>query len=459
MRFHIDHLGKIRQASIELGDLTILCGQNNAGKSYLSYSIFSFFETLAGNVRFALDRATISELVSTGSCTLDFNVLWESFNHQIAEILEAYSQCIPRFLALRHQAGDTDTSFRISDFDSWRDHFLESSFDNQDSPILIGKDIHLFFQKTNHSSLIHCTLEASISSALTEDKVSDAFEKHLSSYVVLKMLPLAFGITGERSGISIFCDFLNDIARNPEKDGNESYSTTEETTGRKINIRFEYALPLRDEVDFLLNIKHIQRTESRLVMEHPRILNMFARLAGGNYSCDGHHAIHFMDEKSSKYLLIREASSSVKSLTDLYFYIRYLAQPGHLLMIDEPELNLHPSNQRLMARLLAMLVNAGVKVFVTTHSDYIIREFNTLIMLHAPHDKRLQTLAEELGYGKSQDDCLLDHSAIRCYVLKDGMADPMKVSDKYGIKVSSFDDTIYEMNALQHRILYGEDES
>ena len=51
-------------------------------------------------------------------------------------------------------------------------------------------------------------------------------------------------------------------------------------------------------------------------------------------------------------------------------------------MVDEPELNLHPENQRRMARLFARLVNVGVKVFVTTHSDYIVKELNTLILLN-----------------------------------------------------------------------------
>ena len=51
-------------------------------------------------------------------------------------------------------------------------------------------------------------------------------------------------------------------------------------------------------------------------------------------------------------------------------------------MVDEPELNLHPENQRRIAQLFARLVNLGIRVFVTTHSDYIVKELNTLIMLN-----------------------------------------------------------------------------
>jgi predicted ATP-dependent endonuclease of OLD family len=78
---------------------------------------------------------------------------------------------------------------------------------------------------------------------------------------------------------------------------------------------------------------------------------------------------------------INAASSSIKSLILLDLYLKKMAQPGDLLIIDEPELNLHPSNQRKIARLLAMLANNDIKVMFTTHSDYLMNEINNLIKL------------------------------------------------------------------------------
>ena len=42
MRFGIKNLGPIKDANIEIGDLTIICGKNNCGKTYLTYSIYIF---------------------------------------------------------------------------------------------------------------------------------------------------------------------------------------------------------------------------------------------------------------------------------------------------------------------------------------------------------------------------------------------------------------------------------
>ena len=36
MRFEVNSLGPINQASFELGNFTIICGANNMGKSYLT---------------------------------------------------------------------------------------------------------------------------------------------------------------------------------------------------------------------------------------------------------------------------------------------------------------------------------------------------------------------------------------------------------------------------------------
>ena len=71
----------------------------------------------------------------------------------------------------------------------------------------------------------------------------------------------------------------------------------------------------------------------------------------------------------------------------MYFFLKSTAKKGQLLIVDEPEGHLSPKNQIYMARLLAMCVNAGVKVLVTTHSDYFIQEINNLIMLNSIDEK------------------------------------------------------------------------
>jgi predicted ATPase len=48
------------------------------------------------------------------------------------------------------------------------------------------------------------------------------------------------------------------------------------------------------------------------------------------------------------------------------------AEPGSLLLIENPEAHLHPRAQAVLGRLLAQTVSNGVQVVVETHSDHVL---------------------------------------------------------------------------------------
>lgn len=77
-------------------------------------------------------------------------------------------------------------------------------------------------------------------------------------------------------------------------------------------------------------------------------------------------------------------SSMVSEIASLILFLKYLVSVGDLLILEEPESHLHPAAQRQMARGIMRLVNAGVRVIITTHSDMFISQINNLIrMSHA----------------------------------------------------------------------------
>jgi predicted ATPase len=49
-----------------------------------------------------------------------------------------------------------------------------------------------------------------------------------------------------------------------------------------------------------------------------------------------------------------------------------LANPGALLLVENPEVHLHPSAQSSMGRFLATVAAAGAQVVVETHSDHVL---------------------------------------------------------------------------------------
>ena len=79
-------------------------------------------------------------------------------------------------------------------------------------------------------------------------------------------------------------------------------------------------------------------------------------------------------------LNLMNASSMVSEMTPLILYLRYLVKDGQTLIIEEPESHLHPKMQIQLTKLLALLVKAGIKVIVTTHSEWIVSCLNNIVL-------------------------------------------------------------------------------
>ena len=80
-------------------------------------------------------------------------------------------------------------------------------------------------------------------------------------------------------------------------------------------------------------------------------------------------------------LPLMNSSSMVSELAPVVLYLRYIVEPGDMLIIEEPESHLHPKMQVEFIRQLAAIVNAGVRVMLTTHSEWVLDELANLVRL------------------------------------------------------------------------------
>ena len=78
-------------------------------------------------------------------------------------------------------------------------------------------------------------------------------------------------------------------------------------------------------------------------------------------------------------LPISRASSMVAELAPVVLYLRHLLRPGDLLVIEEPEAHLHPAMQAEFTRAMARVVKAGVRVLLTTHSEWVMETLGNLV--------------------------------------------------------------------------------
>jgi len=111
------------------------------------------------------------------------------------------------------------------------------------------------------------------------------------------------------------------------------------------------------------------------------------------------------------------SSASLGSANVLYLTLKALGldqatadQQRHhtFLAIEEPEAHLHPGAQADIAVILARLVRAGVRVIITTHSDWLLQEIGNLVLEGLLEDETDEPaswlLPEEIGVWHFQKD-------------------------------------------------------
>jgi predicted ATPase len=447
MQIKFTNFGPIREANIELGDLTVICGPNNTGKTYISYSIFGLFKLWEKFADFNIDREDINELSEKGFIKIDLKKYEQRLDKVITSIFKKYTENINLVFYSQEDAfPQLAIEGNIDKIEINYANVLESSFGTQKNRIIqIKKDA---------DSII---LEVTILSKHPEDTAPQSLLRDIINLSLVEIffkniIGNPFLIPAERSGIALFYKelsinksrFLEKLIRHP-KDADFD----PDMLGKTFKI---YPLPIQEHIDFHRDLDQIKKRRSSLFKS--KFSKGVEDILKGNFEIREDDVLFYTQDPQDKHdnigIPLDLSSSAVKSLLGLDIYLKHVAKEGDILLIDEPELNLHPDNQRKIARLLATLVNHNIKVLITTHSDYIIKELGNLVMLSNDF-KDKNSIIEEYGY---RQDEFLSPSQLKVYTADNGTLQKIEVDPKAGIALETFDQTINAMNASSDDIYF-----
>lgn len=474
MRIRLKNLGILKHAEFSPGDLTIICGENNTGKTYMAYALYGFLRSWRELVDFSISEAQIQRLLTDGVLHIDLSQYVKTANQILAEACKKYRDKLDEVFAA------TEGQFRNSEFhieveipdilnmkyeremmsthsDNWEPdgewHFgcIKKKGTEEVIFTLLAKNKRLRREMLYHTA-----------NRFIHNRISDIIFCESPPFPIL---PFSFITSAERTGVAIFRRDLN-FARNRLLDEMAQADKVADSRDLLSKGYQNYPSPIEANVEFIGQLEYISKRKSFITKEHPEVLEEFADIVGGDYSITQNDQLYYIPRGTRVRLTMDQSSSAVRSLLDMGFYLRCIAHKGDLLMVDEPELNLHPANQRRIARLFARLVNLGIKVFITTHSDYIVKELNTLIMLN--HDElHLKRIAKENGY---RNDELIGSDQVKVYIAQEDLIPleegqkrrrrrhtlvPADIDPKFGIEAPSFDETIDEMNRILEDIVWG----
>ena len=100
-------------------------------------------------------------------------------------------------------------------------------------------------------------------------------------------------------------------------------------------------------------------------------------------------------------LTMSRSSSLVTEVAPIVLVLRHL-ESFPFLILEEPEAHLHPRLQRVLARVIARLINKGVYVWITTHSTTFCQQINNLVKLGAMPEDRAVAARVKWGYGDNE---------------------------------------------------------
>lgn len=418
VRIAVENFGPIEKGEVELRPLTIFVGASNTGKTYFSVLIYSLHNTLEGFSRIPVvvrqisrlmerfvggfvasdeERAAISreaeelgEKLSLEDRPLKFSDLPERAQDEAKKtllgsdgaaegLIDELRRCFDLSSAsglIRAREGIDRAKVSLGLREGMRDLW---SFDATvwDSGSAVAGEIEdiILVPARGPKSELGSRLEQ-IGAHLEADQISKALAE--LPYVIGLDSREAYYLPAARSGIMQSHRVIaSSVMARATRAGLERVSELPTFPG-----------PLADFMQQLIDHRG-QKDGFRRASRRSEVVQTIADdLEGGTLggeilvqrqSPGGYPEFLYMPRNATQSIGLGQVSSMVTELAPMVLFLRDGMDVGDTLFIEEPEAHLHPAAQTEMAYTLARLVNAGVRVVATTHSDWLLKAFANLM--------------------------------------------------------------------------------
>ncbi|HBL5619715.1 TPA: ATP-binding protein, partial [Enterococcus faecium] len=274
----------------------------------------------------------------------------------------------------------------------------------------VGEKLKISFEPTDSFQYLSKDIEI--------EDIYKILAQELSKNVI--SLPKVFYFPAERTGINVFKNELNESRLKTYDTLLNTVQFTNLTNQKKkaalkydllkknIELLMEttdnssYPKPISDYINYLNNMKN--RYEQKNVNNIASYIR--DEIIMGKYEIDEKDNSVSFRQKFGKNRYRKEripfhvVSSSIKSLYGLDYYLENSSKEGDYLIIDEPELSLHPENQVKLAKVITDIVESKIKLITSTHSDLFVRELTNIVIenkLNSKNNKKNKLSDKNIG--------------------------------------------------------------
>ena len=401
MRFSIENIGAIDSATVDIDGITIIAGENNVGKSTIGKALFAFLHDMSE-----------WEKIYDKSCYL----IIKGFLYQNSVWLEdfcmknsgAKKRRTSKSLQLIHQYA-TDAEFRVAleDYQICEESDGLDGSDNSLNAYL--KDycldyLSLYFKETKEklSCLYANDLSQWITHALKELRQLNLSEVELQQNTIKQSLHDVFKGQYRKIGkVDYKISFTDEWDREIHFIGKDSVDHLDNPIRLTKNVYFvetpriydyissakfandpkgylrrmmvpnTFKTPITTTSSYSSTKDSVDDMASDLLM----IIDHLTHTMGGRAEFYQKIGLEFKDRNIPETIHSVNVSTGLKSLALLEYALRIGAiERGDIMVLDEPEINLHPEWQLEYAKAIVELQKSyGIKFIITSHSPFFIR--------------------------------------------------------------------------------------
>lgn len=378
MKLLVKNVAKVKNAEIEIAGITTLIGYNSTGKSTVSRSLVSIGEMFS-----KFDEKVEKEKLLEVSREMErweemYRNLLRSYQMQIKDV-HATKSINMLYNIRKTRRGVSQIVFACDSLEA----FIDEMYRLYNVQAFMELEENNTYKEQIDEKL--CSLYDEIKKI--KDKNFTEYEHNIIGKTLNKYFnnqycsyyneePMHIVITNENDEINSVCISMN---------GDIQYEKTSTEDLSLIYIQPEHILDgisilnLNLNMDKTLNDEIDENETSTEREERIKAINIVNSVISkekeiGNLQREG-DALVYMDAHLNKNIDITNVASGAKNIVML----KRLAEIGKIrkntiLVFDEPEQNLHPEWQLMLAELLVVLQKeVGLKVFINTHSPYFLR--------------------------------------------------------------------------------------
>ena len=436
VKIAVKNFGPIAEATIDLRPLTVFVGPSNTGKTYFStliYALHKAFEGFSGfPIRFIQKFLFEFEMVSDSE--LVPLTVSPGLKKEIAELLiKLNTNEQPLKLSDLPQKARDLVQSNFTESEKLMDE-LKSCF-NVASVIQMGRSIGDCHQEMKVSLKVHAVNQNIWHFNMKTSEQEIIRDGWVSEDMLLR--PAGEPVSEKNQGFAELWELINELgilagkiyylpaARSGIMQSHSVIASSLVARATRTGAERSPEVPTFSEglADFLQHII-LYSADKELNSEIKAIANVLeSNVLGGEIiwrpSPSGYPEFLYRQAEMEAEIHLNQASSMVSELAPLVLFLRGVISPGDTLIIEEPEAHLHPGAQTEIALTLAGLVRAGVRVVVTTHSDWLLKEIANLIRIGELKRKGVQKvkkmapahwlLPEEVGTWWFQKDGIVKH--------------------------------------------------